>query len=184
MEALGLYNGNQCQFKCYPIDSNSVLINTTPSNEIYVTGILNIRILHGRINVMGYELSLERPCVTVNSVKEYCLLKIVPQDTDTHALVDESCLSSLNLPDDISHQILSNFFPIFQLILISKHEDMGKMVQFVYNYQLPLFVGESSEKPLSEWFLLGQSKYQHYLEGPEWNATIDTILTKKSPISE
>lgn len=167
--------------KLHAINDSQLLMLATRPDEFYFSGFLNVKTLHGSIEIMGFKMTPSQPNIMAFSAKENYHLKINMLDSDSSS-IDESYLKTLNFSDDLIQKILSNR-SLSHLILLTKNKKQN-LLPVLKTYNMPVFFREDIDLPIADSLEPDITRYRKYQDLDEWNTIFHKLTNRKHPKSK
>lgn len=168
-----------CQWndKYYRINETSFLIGVSHPDETYIIGILDVKAIRGSLQILGYRLTQNSPAVKVYSIREFGILKITSlenKDSEEVGQCDESYLRSLNIPSNVTKEIVRKQSQFTHIYLVTQNKDAKNFISYLRLYSFPGFAKEAVEN-----FMMNPIECEEkgkFVENKEWNFLVHEIM--------
>lgn len=168
-----------CQWtdKYYRINDSSFLIGVNHPDETYIIGILDVKAIRGCMRILGYRLTPNSPAVKVYSIREFGILKINSMennDAEEVGQCDEPYLRSLNIPSNVTKEIVRKQFQFTHIYLVRHNEDAKNFISYLRPYSFPGFAKEAVEN-----LMINPIEFEEkckFVENKEWNFVVHEIM--------
>lgn len=163
--------------RCIEVDQRASIVFVNYPHPTYLSGILNVKAIRGTIQILGYNLTPDKPPVPVCSVKEFNTLKVTPID-DAQVGNDLSYLESLNIPRKKFDRLVAASKCYSHFFIVSKNEESDYSVPFLKNFDFSPFIRTDIDDPLVR--LTKTDDANILSECSEWDELAAKFLRKAS----